>query len=378
LAVVKGKAMEQNKLQKLKEILFNFEFDGEVKEIAPYGNGHINDTYCVTVSKQDKEERYIFQRMNRTIFQNPQGVMDNIEAVTDHLKAKIALRGGDATRETLCVIPTKNDQNCYVSEEGEFYRMYRFVENTVCYDAVKCVKDFYACGKAFGSFQCDLGDFPAEKLCEVIPGFHDTKARFQKFKKALEKDSCNRAMNVQEEVQFVLQREALACELVDMLKDGRLPYRVTHNDTKLNNILFDQTTNQPICVIDLDTIMPGLSVNDYGDAIRFGASTGAEDEKDLSKIACDLELFEAFTKGFLESCGDVLTAEEIQALPLGAMTMTFECGMRFLTDYLEGDVYFKTHREGHNLDRARTQFKLVSDMEQKREAMTAIVRQCRK
>ena len=230
---------------------------------------------------------------------------------------------------------------------------------------------------AFGNFQRMLADYPANTLNETIPNFHNTPSRFRDFQRAVQEDKMKRAAMVKEEIAFALAREKDTCILVDLLKEGKLPLRVTHNDTKLNNILFDADSKKAVCIIDLDTVMPGLSHYDFGDSIRFGASTGAEDEKDLDKIKIDLGLFEAFTKGYLEGCKGSLTAKEIEMLPMGAKLMTYECGIRFLADYLEGDVYFKIHREGHNLDRARTQFKLVKDMEDKWDEMMAIVEKCR-
>ena len=235
-------------------------------------------------------------------------------------------------------------------------------------------EDFYQSAVAFGHFQGLLADYPAQTLHETIVNFHNTVDRFAKFKKAAAEDVMGRAKDVQKEIQFVLDREALAHTLCDMQAEGKLPLRVTHNDTKLNNIMIDDETRKAICVIDLDTVMPGLAVNDFGDSIRFGASTAEEDERDLSKVSCSMELFELYTKGFIEGCQGSLTEAELEMLPVGAMTMTYECGMRFLTDYLEGDHYFKVHRDGHNLDRARTQFTLVKDMEEKLETMNAIVK----
>ena len=238
---------------------------------------------------------------------------------------------------------------------------------------VKDENDFYQSAVAFGHFQRLLADYPAETLHETIVNFHNTVDRLDKFKAAVEKDVCHRAAEVDKEIRFVLDRTDLAHVLCDMQEQGKLPLRVTHNDTKLNNIMIDDATGKAICVIDLDTVMPGLSVNDFGDSIRFGASTGAEDEKDLTKISCDLHLYEVYVKGFIEGCAGALTETELDMLPMGAILMTFECGMRFLTDYLEGDHYFKIHREGHNLDRCRTQFKLVKDMEEKLPQMKEIV-----
>ena len=271
------------------------------------------------------------------------------------------------------VIPTVDGKPYFVDSEGEYWRSYKFITGATSYDQVEKPDDFYQSAVSFGNFQRLLADYPADTLHETIKGFHDTKARFEVFKKAVEADVCGRAAFVKDEIAFVLAHEDVANILGDMQAKGELPLRVTHNDTKLNNIMIDDKTGKGICVIDLDTVMPGLAVNDFGDSIRFGASTAAEDEQDLSKVSCDMDLFDIYTKGFVEGCDGKLTAKEIEMLPVGAKVMTFECGMRFLTDYLEGDHYFKIHREGHNLDRCRTQFKLVKDMEEKWDTMNAIV-----
>lgn len=353
------------------EVLKGFRFLGEAVSMEPYGSGHINDTFLVTMKPTGK--RYILQRMNTNIFKNPLELMENIINVTTHLRRKIIENNGDPERETLNLILTAQDKPYYVDSQGSFWRAYGFIEDAISYDAVEKPDDFYQSAVAFGNFQCLLSDFSAESLHETIPGFHDTKKRFEVFKEAVEKDRMGRAWGVAEEIKFVLDHEDVANILGDMQKKGELPLRVTHNDTKLNNIMIDKNSGKGICVIDLDTVMPGLAVNDFGDSIRFGASTGAEDETDLSRISCDMGLFELYTKGFIEGCKGRLTEKEISMLPMGAKVMTFECGMRFLTDYLEGDTYFKIHRDGHNLDRARTQFKLVKDMEQKWETMEQIV-----
>ncbi|WP_075718522.1 phosphotransferase enzyme family protein [Roseburia sp. 499] len=350
-----------------------FQMDGEAKSAVGYGSGHINDTFLV-----EGEKRYILQRMNRSIFTHPEEVMENIMGVTSFLKKKIEKAGGDTSRETLNVIATKNGKSFYVDEAGEYWRMYNMVEDAVSYDRVESEQDFYESAVAFGNFQQLLSDYPAETLHETIPGFHDTAARYQTFLKAVEEDICERAAEVEEEIAFFKNRKETAQILGNMLKEGKLPLRVTHNDTKLNNIMMDVKTGKGICVIDLDTVMPGLAVHDFGDSIRFGASTAAEDEQDLSKVSCDMHLFELYVQGFLKGCGGRLTETEIKMLPMGAKTMTYECGMRFLTDYLQGDVYFKTHREGQNLDRARTQMKLVADMEEKWSCMEQIVEECAK
>lgn len=352
-----------------------FDLGGKVIKQLPYGNGHINDTYLLTIQKEDGTEgRVILQRMNRGIFTKPVELMENIMGVTSFLREKIIANGGDPNRETLNVIPAKDGKPYAVDADGEYWRCFSFIEATTSYDKVESLEDFYESAVAFGNFQRLLADYPAETLHETIVGFHDTKARFEVFKKAVEEDVCGRADSVREEIEFVLAHEDVANVFGDLLAKGELPLRVTHNDTKLNNILIDNETHKGICVVDLDTVMPGLAMNDFGDAVRFGASTAAEDEKDLDKVWCDMELFEAYTKGFIEGCGGKLTQKEIEMLPMGAKVMTFECGMRFLTDHLKGDTYFKIHRPNHNLDRARTQFKLVSDMEAKWETMAEIVK----
>ena len=352
----------------------SFQFQGTCVECIPYGSGHINDTFRVTCDDNGTTRRYILQRMNKTIFLNPEELMENVTGVTKWLRKKILEKGGNPERETLNLVPTKEGKNFFVDQTGNYWRAYIFIEGATTYDLVQNKEDFYQSAVAFGHFQGLLADYPAQTLHETIVNFHNTIDRFAKFKKAVEEDVMGRAKDVQEEIQFVLDREALAHTLCDMQAEGKLPLRVTHNDTKLNNIMIDDETRKAICVIDLDTVMPGLAVNDFGDSIRFGASTAEEDEKDLSKVSCSMELFELYTKGFIEGCQGSLTDTELEMLPIGAMTMTYECGMRFLTDYLEGDHYFKVHRDGHNLDRARTQFTLVKDMETKLETMNAIVK----
>lgn len=356
----------------IKEILAQYDFPGQPELKGSYGNGHINQTYLVDVPAVGK--RWILQKMSRDAFKKPVEVMENIMGVTAHLRKKIAERGGDPERETLNVLPARSGLPYYIDANEDCWRVYYFIEGASCYDQVTSDEDFYQSGLAFGNFQCLLADYPADTLHETIPAFHNTKQRFANFQKALAEDVMGRAASVQREVEFVLKREADAAVLGDMLARGELPLRVTHNDTKLNNIMIDNVTRQGICVIDLDTVMPGLSVHDFGDSIRFGASTAAEDETDLDKVSCSMHLFEVYNKGFQKGCQGRLTDTEIEMLPMGAKIMTYECGMRFLTDYLEGDHYFKIHREHHNLDRARTQFKLVKDMEEKWDTMMKIVK----
>lgn len=348
--------------------------EGEIGSIEAHGNGHINDTFLVTCQMAEgKTRRYILQRMNQEVFKNPKELMENVTGVTTFLQNKIRENGGDPEREALNVILLKDGGSYWQEEDNTFWRVYRFVEGADSLDVVERPEEFYESAVAFGQFQKLLADYPAESLHETIPNFHNTIDRVEKFKTAVEADVMKRAADVREEIQFVLDREADCHVLCDMLAAGEIPLRVTHNDTKLNNIMLDHETGKGICVIDLDTVMPGSALYDYGDSIRFGANTGAEDEKDLSKISCDLELFALYTKGFIEGCGGSLTEKEIRMLPMGAKLMTLECGMRFLTDYLEGDHYFKIHRPEHNLDRTRTQFRMVKDMEDKWEKMQEIV-----
>ncbi len=363
-------------LQRLKdEAIANFRYDGVLIDERPYGSGHINDTFLLTFDISGMGTiRVILQRMNDSIFKEPEKLMENVLGVTSYLRKIIIENGGDPERETLNVIRTVANRPYFVDSEGGYWRSYKFIEGATCYDQVESPEDFYQSAVSFGNFQRLLAEYPAETLHETIEGFHDTKARFETFKKAVEADACGRAASVQKEIQFVLDHEDVANVFGDMLAKGEIPLRVTHNDTKLNNIMIDDKTRKGICVIDLDTVMPGLAMNDFGDSIRFGASTAAEDEQDLSKVSCDMDLFDIYAKGFIEGCGGKLTDKEIELLPMGAKVMTFECGMRFLTDYLEGDHYFKIHREGHNLDRCRTQFKLVEDMEAKWDTMQEIIK----
>lgn len=357
------------------EVIANFQYNGRLVRGCAYGNGHINDTYFLTFQTSGMGNiKAILQKMNKDVFKKPEEVMENVMGITAHLRERIIKRGGDPERETLNVIPAYDNKPYYCDSYGDYWRSYKFITDATSYDVVEKPEHFYESALAFGNFQCMLADYPVETLNETIKGFHDTKARFASFKRAVEEDVVKRASSVKEEIRFVLDRENVADYFADIQAEGELPIRVTHNDTKLNNIMIDNKTGKGICVVDLDTVMPGLAMNDFGDSIRFGASTATEDERDLKKVSCDMELFDLYTKGFIEGCAGRLTDREIELLPMGAKVMTFECGMRFLTDYLQGDRYFKIHREGHNLDRCRTQFKLVEDMEKKWDTMQEIVK----
>ena len=349
------------------KVLQAFQLDAAPVSCERYGFGHINVTYLVVT---ESGRRYILQKINNSIFKDVAGLMGNIAAVTKYLRKIVT-----DPRGVLTLVPTKDGKDYLEYEDGSFWRVYDFVEQSLCLQAPETPEDFYQSAVAFGNFQQQLKDFPAETLCEVIPNFHNTVDRYRIFKEALAADVCGRAASVKAEIDFALAREQKAGTLVNMLAEGKLPLRVTHNDTKLNNVMLDEATRKPLCVIDLDTTMPGLSLYDFGDSIRFGAATAAEDEKDLDKMVMDLSLFETYAKGFLSVCPG-LTENERDMLPMGAKLMTLECGVRFLTDYLSGDTYFATHYEGQNLDRCRTQFKLVADMESKWEEMKRIVKEC--
>ena len=350
----------------LSTVLSRFQLDTPAVSCERYGCGHINVTYLVVTQSG---RRYILQKLSNRAFPDVPGLQENISAVTRHLHTKT-----DNPYGALNLIPTLEGKSWYHHEENSDWRVYDFIENSLCLQAPESPEDFYQSAIAFGTFQQQLSDFPAETLHETIRNFHNTPDRYRLFREALEKDVMGRAASIKPEIDFVLAHEEIGGRLTAMLKAGELPLRVTHNDTKLNNVMLSADTRTPLCVIDLDTTMPGLSAYDFGDSIRFGAATAAEDEKDLSKVTMSLDLFRTFTKGFLTACPG-LTENERKALPLGALTMTLECGVRFLTDYLDGDHYFGIHYPEHNLDRCRTQFQLVADMESKWDRMEAIIRE---
>lgn len=332
--------------------LFNaFQFSGDFISMSAYGNGHINDTYRVITSTN----QYIIQRINHYVFKQPHQLMVNYRLVTDYLKTIV----DDPLRETLTIIPTKDNKDYYVSSEGNYYRAILFIDDCLCLETMTGPEDFYQTGIAFGHFQTQLKDFDANKLYESIPNFHNTPKRLETFKEVLSKASDQRKENAKAEIEFILSHEKDAHALYEM----DLPIRVTHNDTKLNNILFDKETKKALCIIDLDTIMPGFVANDFGDSIRSGATYSKEDEPNLDLVTLDLKLYEAFFKGFVEGAKEILTDKEIRSLPAGAKTITLEQAIRFLTDYLENDIYYKTDYEEHNLVRTRTQIKLVQEME---------------
>ncbi len=361
----------------LEEVLEAFDFGAPVVGALRYGCGHINDTFCVhTQPEDDYCHCFILQRMSSAAFKRPDQLMSNIIGVTEYLAKKIIAAGGDRSREAMEVIRPRNGADYYTDSEGGAWRVFPFVTGIYCYQSAETPELFEASAKAFGKFQRMLDGYPAETLFETIPHFHDTEDRLQKLKDAIAADKVGRVAEVADEIAFAMAREADCSVALQAQRDGILPLRVTHNDTKLNNVLIDKKTGEGMCVIDLDTTMPGLAINDFGDSIRFGANHSAEDEKDLSKVNFDIELFEVYTRGFLEGAAGTLTDAELEYLPWGAKLMTLECGMRFLTDYLDGDNYFRTHYAEQNLDRCRTQFKLVRDMEEQFAEMAAVVKKC--
>ena len=359
--------------EELSSIVHAFAFPGTITDWTPHGNGHINDTFLVRSTENGVLRKSILQRMNRTVFHNPTELMQNIAQVTSFLRKKITAAGGDPFRETLNLIPTTDDAWFFVDERGEFWRAFLFISNASCYDAVTDPKLFYETGNAFGRFQQMLSDFPSASLFETIPDFHNTPLRYQALLQAAQADPKGRLKNVSDEMAFFLDHADDYGVAERMKASGELPLRVTHNDTKLNNIMIDDKTGEGICVIDLDTIMPGLSIFDFGDSIRTGANDCAEDEPDQSKVHFDLHLYEVFAKGYLSTAGASMSMAEKKSLAWGARLMTLECGIRFLTDYLEGDHYFHIARPDHNLDRARTQFTLVRQMEEVFDQMLEIV-----
>ena len=358
---------------RIRTIIAQFALPQGESEAMPYGNGHINDTLCVTVHAEGGDRRYILQRVNSYVFPRPVDVIENIERVTAYLRDVITREGGDPERETLTLVETKDGGHYTLADDGELWRMYLFVEGTKSVDLPDTPALFALSGRAFGRFQQQLGAFDASQLHETIVDFHNTPARYRQLEDAIARNEAGRLDQVGEEVAFCRGYAREVHTLLDALHAGEIPLRVTHNDTKLNNVLLDAQTGEGVCVIDLDTVMPGLAAYDFGDSIRTGANTAAEDETDLERVQFSLPMFKAFAEGYLAEAGAALNAREKALLPMGAKLMTLECGMRFLADHLNGDKYFKVHRENHNLDRARTQFALVRRMEEKWDEMTEII-----
>ncbi len=348
----------------------HFDVEGEIVHVEECHNGHINRTYFLTYSTG---KRYVMQMVNTDIFKKPDEMMENIVGVTEHIRKGYIEQGIDPNRRALNVIWTKSGKWGHVDRRDAYWRMYDFVEDSDCFMQVESAEMFKKVGYAFGRFQMQLKDFDASRLHESIPNFHNTEWRYENLKTAIAENKSGRAHLVADEIKFALDRKDITSYINKGIAEGRLSLRVTHNDTKLNNIMMDRETGEGICVIDLDTVMPGSVLADFGDSIRFGASSAKEDETDLGKVYCRLDMFEAYVEGFICGLEGSLSADEIRALPMGALILTYENGIRFLSDYLDGDTYFRTEYPEHNLDRARNQFKLVSDMEEKMDEMLAIV-----
>jgi len=360
--------MELNLKHPVRAVARQFQLHGQFLTAALYGSGHMHDTYCVVFDQGGTRVRYILQRLNHHVFQNPPALMENVQRVTAHLGRKAAGEA-DPGRRVLTLIPARDGGPYYCDTQGNHWRVYIFIEKARTLDVVESPRQAFEAAKAFGQFQKLLADLPAPRLHDTIPDFHNTPKRFAALEKALAADAANRATLAKPEIEFAFKRKALTGGLLD----AKLPERVTHNDTKLNNVMLDDATGEAICVIDLDTAMPGLALYDFGDMVRTMTSPAQEDERDLSKVRMQFPMFEALVRGYLAAAAEFLTPAEKKLLPFSGKLITFEIGLRFLTDFLAGDTYFKVHREGHNLDRCRAQFKLVESIEQQEPAMEKLV-----
>jgi len=353
----------------LRAIVECFHTEGEFLSATPYGSGHINDSYRVSCSGSIGIVRYLMQRVNERVFKNTIALMENVERVTAHLAAKVDGEP-EATRRVLTLVPTRAGANCHVDAEGQTWRMYRFIENARTYDAVESVEQAFQAASAFGRFQRMLVDLPAPRLHDTIPDFHNTPKRYEALEQTIAADVAGRAKQVQNEIDFVRERSSI----LNVLQAVGLPERITHNDTKFNNVMLDDVNGEAICVVDLDTVMPGLVLHDFGDMVRTTTSPAPEDEPDLSKVIMQFPMFDALLRGYLSTAGDFLTRAEEQHLVVASKVIALEQGIRFLTDYIAGDTYYKVHRKGQNLDRCRTQWKLVASIEQQEVAMRKLLR----
>lgn len=362
------------KQRELRALCDKFIMYGDFMVGVPFGSGHINDTYQITCDQGGVRVHYILQRLNPAVFANPHKVMENVDRVTAHLREKFRASNRSLRRRTLRLLRTYTNLPYIFDDRGDCYRAYVFVENARSYDVLENEEIAFSVARAFGEFQCDLVDLPGGRLHETIPDFHNTPKRVEALLEAVKRDSCGRAREVAAEIDFVLQRSELASTLVRLNADGDIPERITHNDTKVNNLLIDDFSGEGLCVLDLDTVMPGLVPYDFGDMVRTGASTAEEDEVNLEKVTMSFSMFEAILRGYLSSTGGFLTPAEREYLPFSGALITYEIGVRFLTDYLNGDVYFKTRRPTHNLERARNQFKLVTSIESQMDAMKNLLK----
>ena len=358
----------------LRAVAARFQIGGDFRAAAPYGSGHINDTYAAVFDQAGSPRRYIFQRINHNVFKNPAGLMGNVERVTAHIRRKLEATGADQiSRRVLTLVPALAGKCWHLDAEGNHWRCYLFIERAKTYDRIEAPRQAFAAARAFGEFQKQLADLPAPRLLDTIPKFHHTRSRFDALCQAIEQDTCNRAAGVKADIEFALRHEPLVDVLLSLQARGQLPERVTHNDCKLNNVMLDDATGEGVCVIDLDTVMPGLTLYDFGDMCRTAACPTDEDERDLSKVEMRMDMFEALVGGYLSSAGGFLNPVEKDHLVFCAKLITFEIGIRFLADHLAGDRYFKVHRPGHSADRARVQFKMVDSFERNDAAMRKVV-----
>ena len=357
-----------NQQQLAEAAALEFQIEGKFSRAFPYGSGHINDTYCAVFLRAEVPRRFILQRINTGIFRNPAALMENIQRVTSHVGAQLAGQP-DSARRVLSLIPTRDGRASHQDEEGNHWRAYRFIEDARTCDTVESTHQAFQAARAFGQFQNMLADFPLPRLHDTIPDFHHTPKRFAAFEQALATNPAGRATDAKPEIEFAFAHQSVA----RVLLNANLPERVTHNDTKFNNVMFDDATGEGLCVVDLDTVMPGLALYDFGDMVRTATSPAHEDERDLSKVTMQFPMFEALARGYLSAAGSFLTEVEKQHLVFAGKLITFEQGIRFLTDYLSGDTYYKVHRNAHNLDRCRTQFKLIQSIEQQEEKMILLM-----
>ncbi|HOX57622.1 MAG TPA: aminoglycoside phosphotransferase family protein [Candidatus Paceibacterota bacterium] len=358
----------------LRSVAAHFQIYGDFREAAPYGSGHINDTYAAVFNQSGSSMRYIFQRINHNVFKNPAGLMVNVERVTTHIRRKLEALGADQiSRRVLTLVRANDGKCCYADAAGNHWRCYLFIEHATSYDRIETPRQAFEAARAFGQFQKHLADLPAPRLEDTIPDFHHSRRRFDALRQAIERDACNRAAGVKAEIGFALRHEPLVDVLLGLQARGQLPERVTHNDCKLNNVMLDDATGEGMCVIDLDTVMPGLALYDFGDMCRTAACPTLEDESDLSRVEMRMDMFEALVGGYLASAGQFLTPVEKDHLVFCAKLITFEIGFRFLEDHLRGDLYFKVHRPGQSADRARVQFKMVDSFERNEVAMRKVV-----
>ena len=377
LFFIRSRSMRDLKFQ-ISEISSQFAIEGKFLEGSEIESGHINTTYLAAYENEEGEvSRYILQRINEHVFKDPHAVLKNVACVTKHINRRVLAEKQDLGGQTLNLYPSRDGKLFVEGDGGGVWRCYNFIEGCVTYDVVENTRQAYQAGRAFGAFQDLLSDLEIKKIVETIPGFHDTPERYQRLMQVIQADPFNRVADVGDEIQFIKDRKADTYRLLDLLSKGKLSKRITHNDTKLNNVMIDVKTDEAVCVIDLDTVMPGLSLYDFGDLVRTATSPAKEDEQDLSKVQMRMPMFEALVEGYFETAGRFLSSLEIELLPFSGRLITLEVGIRFLTDYLEGDVYFKSHRDRHNLDRCRNQLALVKSIELQEEKMQSFVAKLR-